>query len=136
MKFTHVNSVQVSMDTCLSEVVCMYVYGIQWTLILKLRTCDIVRSSGCVLYIRGWVKHCSLFIYFIFICITVFLLRFCWTCVVWLWYTSKIECNSCTDLVHFVWNYWVSIFVNCDCIYLLLNFNPNLFSTNTLICVV
>lgn len=43
---------------------------------MKFHTRDVVvGSSGCVMYIRGWVSHMapiwvSLFIYFIFICIT------------------------------------------------------------------
>lgn len=94
---------------CLSEVICMYVYGILKTNTnMKFHTCDVVVGSrGCVMYIRGWVSYLahirvSLFIYFIFIYITasplrsvilrtllIFSLR-----LAWFFCTSEIECNS------------------------------------------
>lgn len=69
---------------------CQINAGFLWTLVLvrghlyvcfkkntnmKFHTSDVVvRSSGCVMYIKGWMSHMaliqvSLFIYFIFICI-------------------------------------------------------------------
>lgn len=88
---------------------------------MKFHTCDVVVGSrGCAMYIRGWVSDMapiwvSLFIYFIFICITASLPRsvILWILFIfslWLvWFcTSEIECNS-----HIAWNYWMSIFVKC-----------------------
>lgn len=68
------------MDTCACprSFVCMFMSN---RTLRKFHTCDVVVGSrGCGMYIRGWVSHAavvwvSLFIYFIFICITASLLR-------------------------------------------------------------
>lgn len=65
------------MDTCACprSFVCMFMVFKKNTN-MKFHTCDVVvGSSEGVMYIRGWVSHMvliwvSLFIYFIFICIT------------------------------------------------------------------
>lgn len=97
---------------CLSEVICIYKclwYSLKNTT-MKFHTFDVVVwEQGCVLYIRGWeglmpLLWVSLFIYFIFICITASLRR---SVILWILFifslyvvrfcTTGIECNSHID---------------------------------------
>lgn len=111
---------------CLSEVICMYVYGILKTNTnMKFHTCDVVvGSGGCLMYIRGWVSYLalirvSLFIYFIFIYITASPLRgvilrtpFIFSlCLAWFFVHQKSNVILTQALYNVVLNYRLSIFV-------------------------
>lgn len=132
---------------------CQINAGFPWTLVLvrghlyvclwyfkqntnmKFHTCDVVVGSrGCVMYIWGWVSHValiwvSLFIYFIFICITasphrrvILWILFISSLYVGRFCTSEIECNSHAG---FVWHCVELLVVNiCEMllsIYLLIS---------------
>lgn len=115
---------------------CQINAGFLWTLVLvrghlyvcfkkntnmKFHTSDVVvRSSGCVMYIKGWLSHMaliqvSLFIYFIFICIPTQRSE-SFSSLAYSQYGfihQKTNVILTQTLFNIALNYWLSIFVKC-----------------------
>lgn len=96
---------------------CQINAGFLWTLVLvrghlyvcfknntnmKFHTCDVVvRSSGCVMYIRGWMSHMTLYIGFIIYLFHIYLypylekwILFIFSLLIVRFYSLEVECYS------------------------------------------